>query len=189
MVATVKIMRAIGADPGTGTDLAAGNTRANAADTHSTAGTTYPITIPSSGTNYSFWVVTRLKVTAGTYSTIDNVRWYTDGTMFGTGVACKVSAATGYTRALNTSGGSTPGPGEALTTTNYTLLDAPPADAAGKTSGSPLTVAGSMTASATGTFNTATPTGGVVVYQIEVTSGASAGATGTETFTWLYDEV
>jgi hypothetical protein len=72
MAATVLVRRLTGAGP-TATDITSINTRANAEDAHSTAGTTNPIQIPAAGTNYSYWVVTRLDVTAGTYTTINNL--------------------------------------------------------------------------------------------------------------------
>ena len=62
MVATVLIKRLTGAGP-SATDITGINTRANAFDTHTVADTANPIQIPTSGTNYSFWVTTRLDAT------------------------------------------------------------------------------------------------------------------------------
>ncbi len=176
MAATVLIRRLTGSGP-SATDITSINTRANAEDAHSTAGTSNSILVPTSGTNYSYWVVTRLDVTAITSGTVDNVKWYTDGSNnFGTGVTCKVNTATGYVQATGTAGTS----GTQLTTGNYATLAGAPSDAFGYTSGSPLSVSGSTTS--TGQF------GDRVVYQIEVGTTAASGATAQETFTWKYDD-
>jgi hypothetical protein len=179
MAATVLIRRLTGAGP-TATDITSINTRANAYDGHSTADTTYPIQIPVAGTNYSFWVVTRLDCTVTPSSIINNLKWYTDGANgFGTGVTMKVNTATGYVQATGTQGTT----GDQLTVGNYATLAGAPGDAFSYTSGSPLSVTGSISNPSTGQF------GDRVVYQIEVASTASPGATPTETITWKYDEV
>jgi hypothetical protein len=184
MVASVQILRKTGASPGTGTDITGINTRANAYDGHSTGDITYPIQIPAAGTNYSYWVTTRLNAVSSPAGTINNIRWFTDGTgSFGTGVTCKVAKAStgadaGYRQATGTQGQT----GTQLTQANHTGLDAAPVDAFTKTSGSPLALNGSISNPSTGQF------GDHVVYQIEVGTTASAGATTQETFTWRYDE-
>lgn len=180
MAATVLIRRLTGAGP-TATDITSINTRANAEDAHSTGGTSNSILVPTSGTNYSFWVSTRLDVTAISSGTVDNLKWYTDGSNnFGTGVTCVVSTAAVYDQATGTAGTT----GDELTVANYgngtTDLDGAPANAFGYTSGSPLSVTGSTTG--TGQF------GSRVVYQIAVDDTAASGATAQETFTWRYDD-
>lgn len=176
MAATVIINRLTGAGP-TATPITSINTRANAEDAHTTAGTTNSILVPAAGTNYSYWVVTRLEVTAITSGTVDNLKWYTDGSNnFGTGVTCKVNTATGYVQATGTAGTT----GTQLTTGAYATLAGAPTDAFAYTTGSPLSVSG--TTAATGQF------GDRVVYQIEVGTTAASGATATETFTWRYDD-
>lgn len=178
MAATVTIRRHTGAGP-TKTDITGINTRANAEDAHSTGGTTNPIQIPAAGTNYSYWVVTRLSADTTPSGTINNLRWYTDGTnSLGTGVACVMNTATGYTQATGTPGVS----GTQLTVGNYPTLAGAPSDAFAFNSGSPKSVAGSISNPNTGDF------GDYVVYQIEVGTTAGPGATGSETFTWKYDE-
>jgi hypothetical protein len=176
MAATVLIRRLTGAGP-TATDITSINTRANAEDAHTTAGTSNSILVPAAGTNYSYWVVTRLDVTAITSGTVDNVKWYTDGANnFGTGVTCRVGTATGYTQATGTAGTS----GTELTVGNYATFTLGNANAFTYTSGSPLSVSGTTTG--TGQF------GDRVVYQIEVGTTAASGATAQETFTWRYDD-
>lgn len=177
MAATVIINRLTGAGP-TLTDITGINTRANAEDAHTTAGTSNSILVPAAGTNYSYWVCTRLQVTAITGGTVNNIKWYTDGVnSLGTGVTCKGNTATDYVQATGTAGTT----GLQLTTGNYATLSGAPVDVFGHTSGSPKSVTGS-TSSTSSTF------ADLFVYQIEVASTASSGATGSETFTYLYDD-
>lgn len=176
MAATVTIRRLTGAGP-TSTDITSINTRANAEDAHTTAGTSNSILVPAAGSNYSYWVVTQLHVTAITSGTVDNLKWYTDGSNnFGTGVTCVGNTATGYVQATGTAGTT----GTQLTTGNYATLAGAPSDVFAYTSGSPLSVSGTTTT--TGAF------GDRVVYQIVVGTTAASGATATETFTWRYDD-
>lgn len=178
MSATVLIRRLTGSGP-TATDITSINSRANAADAHSTNDTASPITIPAAGTNYSYWVVTRLDCTVTPATALNNLKWYTDGgNGFGTGITCKMNTATGYVQATGSTGNGTQ-----LTTGNYATLAGSPTDAFAFTSGSPKSVTGSISNPSTGQF------GDRVVYQIEVASTASPGPTTTqETFTWSYDE-
>lgn len=178
MAATVTIRRWTGSSGSpTKTNITSINTRANAEDAHSTAGTSNSILIPSSGTNYSYWVSTQLSIDAITGGTVNNIKWYTDGSNnFGTGVTCKMNTASAYVQATGTAGTS----GTQLTTGNHANLAATPTDVFGFTSGSPKSVTGS--ASATGDL------GHQVVYQMEVGTSASSGATSSETFTWQYDD-
>lgn len=179
MPATVQIRRLTGAGP-TSTDITSINTRANAEDAHTTAGTSNPIQVPAAGTNYSYWVVTQLNCTVTPSSIINNLKWYTDGANgLGTGIAMKVNTATGYVQATGTPGTT----GTQLTVGNYATLAGAPSDAFAYTSGSPLSVTGSISNPTTGAF------GDRVVYQIEVGTTAGPGATGSETITWKYDEV
>jgi hypothetical protein len=178
MAATVTIRRLTGSGP-TSTDITSINTRANAEDAHSTAGTTNPIQVPAAGTNYSYWVVTQLSVDVTPAGTINNIKWYTDGANgFGTGVTCKGETATGYVQATGTAGTT----GLQLTTGNYATLAGAPSDVFAFTSGSPKSVTGSMNNPSTGAL------GDRMVYQIEVGTSAGPGATNSETFTWKFDE-
>lgn len=178
----VEIHRLTGAGP-TGTDITSINTRLNAADAHTTADTTNPIVVPAAGSNYSYWAATRLFYDGGPDTgTIDNIEWFTDGANgLGTGVGLVAATAAVYDQAVGTPGVS----GTELTVANYgngtTDLDAEPVDAFTLTTGSPLTVAGSVTDPQDEYF------GSMVVLQVTVASTASPGATPTETMTWRYD--
>lgn len=69
-----------------------------------------------------------------------------------------------------------------LNTTNHASLAGAPVNAFTYVVGSPLAVTGSLSNPSTGDF------GDLVVYQLEVADTAQPGVTGTETFTWQYDE-
>ena len=181
MAANVQIRRWTGTSGSeTKTNITSINTRANSEDTHTTAGTANPIQIPAAGTNYSYWVATRLFVQTAPSGLIDNIRWHTDGAAnFGTGVDATVNTATGYVQAT----GSTGVTGNQLTTSNYGTLAGAPVDAFSSypNATTNLAVGGSISA-------TTGDVGDFVVYQITVGSTAGPGATNDETFTWLYDE-
>lgn len=182
MAATVQINRWTGSSAGSGTNITSINTRADVSDSHSTGSTSSPIQIPTSpGTNYSYWVTTRLNITVAPSGTINNLKWYTDGSNnLGTGIGCIVQkASTGANSGYRQATGTT-GTGTQLTTGNHTGLDTTPVNAFGLTSGSPLSLTGSATG--TGLF------GDYVVYQITVDETAGPGASASETFTYRYDE-
>lgn len=180
MAATIIINRKTGVGP-TNTNITAANTRASASDNPYTTETANPVPIPGAGTNYSFWVVTRLQCTVAPTTLVNNLKWFTDGSSgFGTGVGLVVATANVYDQATGTLGTT----GTQLTVANYgngtTDLDAEPVDAFTFTSGSPLAVTGSI--AGTGEF------GDHVVYQFSVGTTASAGTAPAETITWQYDE-
>jgi hypothetical protein len=181
MAATITIRRWTGTTGAPAkTDISGINTRANAEDAHTVAGTTNSILVPTDATlNYSYWVSTRLSCDTITGGTVDNLRWYTDGSdNFGTGVTNNTlaEAADTYVTATGTPGTS----GNELTTANHSGLTANPVNPFSYTSGAPKALSGST--AATGDF------GAWLVYQLGVTSAASSGATAQETFTWKYDD-
>lgn len=177
MAATVIINRWTGAGP-TQTDITSSNTRASTSDDPA-PGTANPIPIPAAGTNYSFWVSTRLEVTVTPDGTINNIQWYTDGANgFGTGVTVNGQDASAYVQATGTVGST----GDELTQGNHANLSAAPVDVFTFDSGSPKAITGSMTNPNTGDL------GDFFVYQFAVADTAAAGATPQETFTWQFDE-
>lgn len=177
MAATVLIRRLTGAGP-TATDITSANTRASTSDAPS-PGTSDPIPVPPSGTNYSYWVTTRLDATVTPDTAINNINWYTDGAnSMGTGITCVGQDASSYVQATGTQGTT----GTQLTTGNHAGLTGSPVDVFTFTSGSPKSITGSISNPSTGQF------GNRFVYQIEVASTAGPGATTAETFTWSYDE-
>lgn len=178
MSATVQILQHTGSSGSpTKTQVDGTNTRFHSADIQSSASTSSSILIPDSGTNYSFWRSLRLTITAITGGTVDNLRYYTDGSNnYGTGVTCKVATANSYVQATGTDGET----GDQLTVGNHGDLDGAPSDSFGYTVGSPLAVTGSS--SATGDF------GDFIVEQLEIASTASSGVTAQETKTIKYDD-
>lgn len=178
MAATVTIRRWTGdvSNP-VKTDITNSNSRANAEDSHTLAGTNNSILIPAVGSNYSFWVSTRLSVDAINGGTIDNIRWFTDGTNnFGTGIQANGSTASNYIQATGIPGQT----GTELSKESYTSLKGTPENIFLFTQNSPKQISGSTTK--TGDF------GDFFVYQLEIQSMAGTGATGQEIFTWRYDD-
>lgn len=144
-----------------------------------------PIPIPAAGTNYSRWKQIYLKCTTAPSTQVDNVKFYTDGAGFGTGIALKIAdanpvknsgASTGYDVAdVNTtmaSGGHT----------DVTTIT----DAFTYTSGSPRTCTISESGSIINAINETT---NYIVLQMEVGTTASPGDLANETLTWQYDEI
>lgn len=183
MAATVIINRYTGAGAGSKTAITSSLTRASSSDAAS-PGTSDPIEIPSAGTNYSYWVSTRLEVTVTPTGTVDNLRWHpVTPNNFGTGVTANVAKAStganaGYRQATGTQGTT----GDVLNQTNHTGLDSATADIWGKTEGSPLTLTGTMSNPSTGDL------GDFVVWQYNIASTASAGAITAQTARFRYDE-
>jgi len=147
-----------------------------------------PIPIPAGADNRSFWKHIFLKATGGTFTQIDNVQFYTDGTGFGTGITVNVGNETptknsgstaGYDQATGTVGTT----GNELTThANITAKT----DAFTFTSGSPK----SVSISEAGAIIDATgETTNYVVAQMDVANTASPGDLADETWTFQYDEI
>jgi hypothetical protein len=182
MAASIIINRWTGpAGSETKTDITSINTVANANDTHQpTASSSIdPIRVPASGTNYSYWVSTRLSAVTSPSGTINNIRWYTDGSNnFGTGVTCRGNTSPAYVEATGVVGLS----GDYLDTINHPSLSGPTADVFIFNYASPFPITGSITNPDTGDF------GHFMVYQVEVDPTAGPGVTNQETFTWIYDE-
>jgi len=151
--------------------------RFNTADEHAPT-TTNPIPIPTAGSNYSYWKTWRLKFT-GSYTQITNVKIYTDGGGYGTGITTQVGdevlTAGQYDQASGTSGTS----GDYIT--NHTGITAA-TDIFTYTSGSEKTVDTSTISGDPGYSN-------LIIVQMGVTTTASQGTLSAETFTWIYDEI
>lgn len=181
MAATVLIRRYSGsAGAPTLTDVTSANTRFNTSDTHAASGTATPIPIPSSSSNFSYWVAYRLDASTTPTGTISNVRWYSDGTNSSpAGVSWRAQEATSYVRATGTSGTT----GLELNTTNYATLTAATADLFSFTSVAPKTITATISNPSTGPF------GDWFVVQMEVASTTAAtGAVTSETLSVVYDE-
>ena len=187
MVAVITINRLTGpAGTIVETPITAINTRVNAEDAHTVAGTTNPIEIPTGADNYSYWCTTQLDCTTAPDNLVNNLEWYTEtADSYGANVTCVVGKAA---RASYTQASGTPGvTGIVLSDANYvngTLTPAAPLDAFAKTTGAPFALTGST--AATGAF------GDLVIYQVVVAAGATPGdhppGGSEEQFNFRYDE-
>lgn len=179
MAATVTVRRWTGASGGpTKTDVTSATTRASTSD-NPVPGAANPIPIPTSGAKYSYWLSTRLSADTSPAGTINNLRWFSDGSNnYGTGVTAVGQSATSYVEATGTPGDT----GTELTTGNHAGLSGAPVDVFGFTSGSPKALTGSIDNPDTGDF------GDFVVMQIVVAATAGPGPLTAEQFTFRYDE-
>lgn len=167
MAATMLIREKNGAGE-TATDKTSGTIRFKNAD-NATVDLVNPMVVPGSGTDFSYEKWLRLNV-SGTFTQIDNLNFYTDGTIgFGTGIAA-------YAKTTNP--GTYTAPAEATTTTGYTDITA-------YTSGSPkpLDVANAGPFTGTGDI------GDYLVLMLTVDSTASQGLKTAETLTFSWDEI
>ena len=148
-----------------------------------------PIPIPTAGTKYSFWKQIYLLCSTAPVTQVDNIKFYTDGGGFGTGVELKAGDETPTkTNALNTGyevATGTPGDtGDEMVAAHAGLTGS--TDAFTYTTGSPLSV--SIT-EAGNIINLQNETSDYVILQMEVISTASPGTLSSETLTFRYDEI
>lgn len=148
-----------------------------------------PIPITSSGTLRSYWKQMYLYCDTAPNTQVDNVRFYTDGGGFGTGITLKVGeqfptkssgSDAGYELATGTAGEF----GGEMVASHAGLTSS--IDAFGKTEADPLTVSISQDGSI---INAISETTNYVVLQMEVTDAASPGDLTDETLSWKYDEI
>ena len=163
MAATVQLIEKNGAG-GTATDKTGGTVRFKTAD-NSTVDLVAPIAKPAAGSNWSFQKWLRMNITGGTYTSISNVKAYTDGSSgLGAGINLWAKATAAYaTPALETA------------STGY-------ANAFTYTSGAALTLGA-------GPFSGTGEKADHLVLALEVTSAASGGLTVSETLTLAWDEI
>jgi len=182
-----------GADgaPGTQQDtsgLGPPNVRFKTAD-DSTIDANNPIPIPVSGSNFSFFKHLYLRVTGGTFTQIDNVKFFTDGTNFGTGIITSV----GDQNPINNSGSQASyilATGTVGTTGIEMIAGhsgiTTKTDAFTFTSGSPRTI---TISEAGAIINAVGERTDYNVFQMEVQSTASPGDLADETWTYQFDEI
>jgi len=180
------------ATPGASTDvdgLGAPNLRFKTND-NTTIDSVDPVPIPSAGTNYSYWKQIYLYCDTAPDTQVDNVKFYTDGGGFGTGItlnvgdefpAHKSTSNAGYEVATGTSGTT----GNEVTA-NHALVTGV-TDAFTFTSGSPLS---GPTISEDGSIiNAIGESTNYLVLQLAVVSTATPGNKSDETCTFQYDEI
>lgn len=169
MAATVAVTSFHGAAGATQADVAGGSVRFKLAD-NDTLDTATPVTIPPSGTAYSWVKQFKLNVTAwnsGT-TTINNPKVSAGTNTIGTGVDIAYNMNATYLNPL----------------TNAATALSPRTGSIIGTSGSPVTISGTGTVTnpTTGFFTDYT------AFQVEVGSTATQGTTPSQTVTFQYDE-
>jgi len=176
MGATAAVKECNGAAPGAWNTVTAA--KFCTSDAYNPA-TTFPIPIPAAGLRYSYWKSHSLTFT-GTWTSLTNVKVYTDTTGFGTGIVVALGTpqlgTTDYHQATGTEG----------TTGDEFVAGHPHVDGSvdffGYGSASPYTVdAGPL--SGTPAYSN------MVILQMVVSSAASPGELTPETITFQYDEV
>ena len=177
--------------PGTEQDtdaLGPPNIRFKTAD-DATIDTNNPIPIPAAGTKYSYWKQIYLYCDTAPSTKVDNVKLYSDGGGFGTGITVKVGDETptknsgsnaGYEVATGTPGDT----GDEMVAAHAGLTGS--TDLFTYTSVSPKTVSISETSSQIDAIGETT---NYVILQMEVISTASPGDLANETITFQYDEI
>jgi len=164
------------------------NIRFKTAD-DSTIDANNPIPIPASGTKRSFWKHIYLQVTAGPFVQIDNVKFFTDGTGFGTGITVFIGDETPVRNSASTAGydqatGTVGDDGDELTT--HTQISTKTEAFGNFTSGTPKTVSISE---AGAIINAVGESTNYLLAQMDVDSTAGPGDLPNETWTFQYDEI
>ena len=136
-----------------------------------TDGSTTFIPIPTSGTNYSYRRTFKLKVTTTPVGSVSNLRFFSDGSSWGTGITPYAKQKASYTQATSAD--------------NTALFDGTAVDATTYTSGSPLTINASTVLS---NPSTGYGTQDYLVMQVAVGTTAAAGTTAARTLTFRVDE-
>jgi len=197
MVATVIVEQASGGSDGTpgSEDEVATSTRLQTKDQFAITDTTYPIPIPESGFNYSYWIHVYLNITGAPSVKINNVRFYSDGAIgwnFGTDGELRrgnmdagdkgAPMDTEYDVATGTEGTTGHEIGDVTNGHDYyNAQTTKTADVASDTEGSPATI--------DSTDHTTTGKCKAVVLQVKVDADAVQGEQTDETLTFKYDEI
>ncbi len=145
--------------------------RFHRADTSPTTdGATTYIPIPTSGTNYSWRKHFKLNVTTTPVGAVSNLRFFSDGTSWGTGVTAYAKISATYTQGSSSD--------------NSTVITSA-TDVTTYTSGSPLTVnSGTVLSNPTTGYGTQD----YVVMQVAGGTTVAAGTTSARTLTYRVDE-
>lgn len=166
---------------------------ADQATNQTTPQITYPVPIPDSGFNYSYWKHVCLDI-SGTFTKVDNIRHYSDGAInwnLGTGGELRRGnrdsgdhgcPTTDYEQASGTEGVSGY-PIEDATNGHdyYKNQTTPTANVANDTSSSPAIIDSEGLTSAGKSK--------MIVLQVKVASNATSGVQPAETLTWKYDVI
>ena len=144
-----------------------------------------PIPIPSAGTRFSRWKHFYPEIIIAPDTQIDNLKIFTDGTGFGTGITVEIAQET----PANTSaadGGYDVSDVANEDMVNHVDVILVPEDFFTKTSGAPKTVSISEAGNILDAIGEESD---YVIVQMEVLSTAFPGDLADETVTWEYDEI
>lgn len=149
-----------------------------------------PVPIPAAGTNYSYWKQVYLYCDTAPDTQVDNLKFYTDGGGYGTGITLNVgnefpvhnnASNAGYEVATGTSGTT----GDEVVAAHAGLTGV--TDAFTFTSGSPLS--GPTISEDSSIINAIGETSNYLVFQLAVINTATPGNKTDETLTFQYDEI
>lgn len=163
------------------TDITSQNSRHRTDDVYSGAGAANALPVPPTGeTRYSFWQHIRMYVSGGSFTTVNNAIFWTDGVSgHPANVVTVGQAASAYHQASGTPGVS----GDELTQGNHPNLLAPAESIFNFTASDPLILGGSVSSPGPADL------GDFVVMQMQITGPVVTGAVPTETAWESWDEV
>lgn len=159
-------------------------------DDANTQDTTNPVPIISGQTKRSYWRQVYLKCTTAPATKVDNLKFYTDGEGYGTGITLQVAeqfpiknsgSDAGYEVATGTPGDT----GDEVVAGHASVTSV--TDAFAKTVGSPL--AGPTISEGGSLIDAIDETSNYLVFQADVIDTASPGTKGAETLSIQYDEI
>ena len=143
-----------------------------------------PMPIPAAGSEYSRWKQLYLECTTAPDTKVDNVKFYTDGSNFGTGITTNAADEFPVKNAAANTGYDVSDANAVMTThTDITAVT----DAFSFTSGSPLS--GPSISEGSAQIDAIGEMTNYLVLQMVVASTASPGDLANETFTFQYDEI
>ena len=172
--------------PGTNTDtdpLGPPNVRFKRAD-NPTIDLVNPMTIPASGTNRSRWKSLYLKNATAPETQVDNVKIFSDGAGFGTGITVNAGNETPTKNSASDAGYDVSNVDDEVLTNHVDITAI--TDFFTFTSGAPKSVSISE---AGGIIDAVGETTNYVVIQMETINTANPGDLADETVTWEYDEI
>jgi len=190
MVAVFDVMLdTAGTDATPGSETITTNVRHKSADDN-TQDTNNPCVVPAAGTNYSYWRQIYLQCTTGPDTQVDNIKFYTDGTLgWGVGITMMVGNETptknsgsnaGYEVATGTPGTS----GDEMVGAHAGLTGS--TDVFSYTSGASKSVSISEAGSI---INAIGEMCNYIILQLNIATTATSGTKATETLTFQYDEI
>ena len=195
MVATVSIFTDFGGSdgtPSTNPNISSNspvNLRFKTAD-NNTVDSVDEILIPETGTNRSYWKDVYLKATAGNFSRINNIKFYTSGTGFGSGITVNVGNETPTKNSGSSSGYKVANGTRGLTgnemVANHGGISAKTEVFGNYVLATPKSIPISESG---GNIDSENETSDYLVFQMDVSSSATKSDLSNNTWTIQYDEV